>query len=229
VGFRAARLGQRAEVGEEVADHLEQRRHLVLAARHVGIRRSEQLLRQGEHPRVVALRETQDREDHLQRVRHRDVTREVALPAEIAHPVDRLGRQVGEPRLEAAEAARQEPVRGDARMTRWSGSSMWINVLRSWPSRACRSSASRFWITGRGSLRNCCGWSSTSSTSACFVSAKNGENPSPSTRWIGSSLRRTPARLVEAGLVRVRLRCHEREPCFARASSTHRRSSSTRR
>ena len=72
VGVRPAVGGELGEVADEVEHHLEH--GVVLAgAPDVGILGAEELLGQLEHLGVVVLGEPEDRQDHLQRVVHRDV------------------------------------------------------------------------------------------------------------------------------------------------------------
>ena len=66
-------LGQLGEVAEELHDH---RPHLLGCTGpplQVGIGRPEQLLGQRQHAAVVGLGQTEDRQDHLQWIRHGDL------------------------------------------------------------------------------------------------------------------------------------------------------------
>ena len=84
----AAILGQGHEVLEEVLD----RRHELFgrrAACHLGVGRAEQLLCQLEQAREVVLGQAEDREDHVERIVHGNVSDEVALTTQIRHvPAD---------------------------------------------------------------------------------------------------------------------------------------------
>ena len=114
MGLAPPLLGQRREVGEEVVDHLEQRLELavLVAARHLRVGRAEQLLGEREHPRVVALGQPEDGQDHLERERHRDVAGEVARAAQLLHAVDRRDGQLLQAPVQPGDALGQEPVGG---------------------------------------------------------------------------------------------------------------------
>ena len=101
--------GELGEVADEVEHHLEH--GVVLAgAADVGILGAEELLGQLEHLGVVVLGQTEDRQDHLQRVVHRDVAGEVAASVHRGHLVHVLAGELVDPRLHLLDVARLEPV-----------------------------------------------------------------------------------------------------------------------
>ena len=97
----------------EVLEELQQRllhRLRAPVARQLRVVRPEHLLGEREHAREVVLGQAEDREDHVQRVVHGDVGDEVALAAEVGHPVDVALRQLGDAVAEPADRSRLEPV-----------------------------------------------------------------------------------------------------------------------
>ena len=105
--------GQLVEVPVEVRDDLDRLlgRHDV--ASQVGILGAEHLLGELDHPRVVGLGQSEDRQDDLQGVREGDVLVEVGFTAERLELVDGLTAELVEPVGQAPDARRLEPVVGE--------------------------------------------------------------------------------------------------------------------
>ncbi len=101
------------EVHEEVLHHGGEVFHR-RAARQLWIGRAEQLLRELEHAREVGLGESEDRQDHLQRILHRDVASEVAPTAELHHSLRRQPGELSQSTLELGHVLRKEPLRRQA-------------------------------------------------------------------------------------------------------------------
>ncbi len=109
---RAARGGELGEVVEEV----EQYRELLLQVGRTPqllVVAAEELLGQHEHAVEVALGQAEEREDHVERVVHRDVAHEVAFGAQLGHAVDEADRQLLHAVLHALESVGLEPSRRD--------------------------------------------------------------------------------------------------------------------
>ena len=109
---RPSFLGQVVEVADEIGDRCFDALHDVVGALELGVLGREQLLGEAQHPREVALGQAEDRQDHVQRVVHRDVGGEVALAVELDHPLQRASRQLGKSSLELREVLGQEPIGG---------------------------------------------------------------------------------------------------------------------
>jgi hypothetical protein len=110
---RPAVDGDLVEVGVEVHERGELCL-LAVGAAEIGVLGAEELLRQLQHLRLVALRHSEHAHDDVQRVVERDVGGEVARAAELLHAVDVAARESGDCGLEVLPQARgAEPVVGD--------------------------------------------------------------------------------------------------------------------
>ena len=109
-------LGNAAEIGAEIRHHRLHhggellRGDLLPDPRRVGVLRTEQLLRQLEHARLVLLGHAENFHDDVQGVAESDVFDEIAGAALVEHALHGGTRNLAYPRLELSEIGRHEPA-----------------------------------------------------------------------------------------------------------------------
>ena len=92
LGSASALFDDLLEVREEVEQGVEECL-VVLPPPELGVRRPEQLLGELEHPREVLFWQTEEGEDHVQRVVDGDVGHKITPGAELGHPIDEALRR----------------------------------------------------------------------------------------------------------------------------------------
>ena len=114
-GMRPPVGGEAGEVVDEV-EHDVEHRGVLAHPSDVGVLGAEELLGQLQHLLVVVLGQSEDGEDHLERVVHGDVVGEVATTAHGLHAIDPLPGQGVDAVRHPFDAGRLEPVVDDAAM-----------------------------------------------------------------------------------------------------------------